>query len=83
MRSRARLTAIACAAAAALWWCRRTARQALTDSEIARIGERAAHQQHAAHLSTALEETSARLYAALVLADATDVINRAQAREEL
>jgi hypothetical protein len=49
---------------------------------MARIDERAVHQQTTAHLLTALEETTARLQAALVLADATDVINRAQAREE-
>ncbi|MFH8295102.1 hypothetical protein [Streptomyces sp. NPDC018059] len=82
MRSPARLAAIVCAAAAAVWWHHRTVRQTLTDSEMARIGERAAHQQTAAHLLTALEETAARLDAALVLADATDVINRAQARRE-
>jgi hypothetical protein len=83
VRGPACLAAIVCvAAAAAWWWQRRTLRQSLTDSEMARIDERAAHQQTTAHLLTALEETAARLNAALVLADATDVINRAQAREE-
>ncbi|MDJ0466120.1 hypothetical protein [Streptomyces sp. H27-C3] len=83
MRSPARLAAIVCvAAAAAWWWQRRSLRQALTEAELARIDDRAVHGQTTAYLSTALEETAARLHAALVLADAIDVINRAQAREE-
>ncbi|MEV7681458.1 hypothetical protein AB0O64_23335 [Streptomyces sp. NPDC088341] len=83
MRSPVRLAAIVCAAAAAAWWWQhRALRQSLTESEMARIDERAVHQQTTAFLRTALEETTARLHAALVLTDATDVINRAQAREE-
>ncbi|MFB7545154.1 hypothetical protein ACFC0N_35245 [Streptomyces zaomyceticus] len=83
MRAPARILAALCvAAAAAWWWQHRALRQSLTDSEMARIDERAVHQQTTAHLRTALEETTARLHAALVLTDATDVINRAQAREE-
>ncbi|WP_435058395.1 hypothetical protein [Streptomyces sp. bgisy060] len=82
MRAPAQLAIALCAATAAAWWKCRTLRQSLTDSETARISERAAHQQTAAHLLTALEETTARLNAALVLADATNVINRAQARKE-
>ena len=42
----------------------------------------AAHQQTAAVLSTVLAEASARPCEDLVLSDATDVIARAQAREE-
>ncbi|PZT71439.1 hypothetical protein [Streptomyces sp. AC1-42T] len=83
MRSPVRFTAIVCvAAAAAWWWPHRSLRQHLTESEMARIDQQAVHQQTTAHLRTALEETTARLHAALILTDATDVINRAQAREE-
>ncbi|TQE33120.1 hypothetical protein [Streptomyces ipomoeae] len=70
------------AVCAAAWWSRRTLRRALTDAELARITDRAAHQQTTARLHAALQETAAQQREALVLADAADVITRAQAREE-
>ncbi|MFB7649393.1 hypothetical protein ACFC0S_15955 [Streptomyces sp. NPDC056084] len=57
--------------AAALWWHHRQVDQALAGERLDRVLERAMHRR-----------TRAELAAALVVADATDVINRAQAREE-
>ncbi|WP_435245191.1 hypothetical protein [Streptomyces tendae] len=57
--------------AVALRWHRRRVDQALAGERLERVLERAVHRR-----------TRAELAAALVVADATDVINRAQAREE-
>ncbi|MCZ0983896.1 hypothetical protein O1L60_44845 [Streptomyces diastatochromogenes] len=56
--------------ATALWWHRRRVDQALAGERLDRVLERAMHRR-----------TRAELAAALVVAEATDVINRAQARE--
>jgi hypothetical protein len=84
VRPRAAAAALTAGAActAAWWWPRRILRHALTQAELARITDRAAHQQTAAVLSTVLAEASARMCEDLVLSDATEVIARAQAREE-
>ena len=65
------VAAAALAGAAALWWHRRRVDQALADERLERVLDRALHRR-----------TRSELAAALVVADATDVIIRAQAREE-
>jgi len=64
------ICAAALAGAAALWWHRRRVDQALAGERLDLVLERAVHRR-----------TRAELAAALVVAEATDVINRAQARE--
>ncbi|MEU3399422.1 hypothetical protein [Streptomyces filamentosus] len=61
----------ALAGAAGLWWHRRRVDQALAVERLERVLEGALHRR-----------TRAELAAARVLAEATDVINRAQAREQ-
>lgn len=65
------MAAAALAAAAGLWWHRRRVDQALADERLERVLERALHRR-----------TRAELAAAHVVAEATAVINRAQAREQ-
>ncbi|MFF2571159.1 hypothetical protein [Streptomyces sp. NPDC058084] len=64
------IAAVTLTGAAALWWHRRRVDQALAGERLDRVLERALHRR-----------TRAELAAALVVAEATDVINRAQARE--
>lgn len=65
------LVAAGLAGAAAWRWHRRRVDQALAGERLDRVLERALHRR-----------TRAELAAALVVAEATDVINRAQSREE-
>ncbi|MER6253697.1 hypothetical protein ABT224_20305 [Streptomyces sp. NPDC001584] len=65
------LAAVVFGAAAATWWHRRRSTRALARERLDRVLERAVHRR-----------TRADLDAALVVAEATDVINRAQTREE-
>ncbi|MFD5878439.1 hypothetical protein [Streptomyces yangpuensis] len=65
------LVAAALGAAAASWWHRRRADRLLAGERLDRVLERAVYRR-----------TRADLAAALVVAEATTVINRAQAREE-
>ncbi|MFD6534888.1 hypothetical protein [Streptomyces goshikiensis] len=63
--------AAALGAMAASWWHRHRTDRALAGERLERVLERAVHRR-----------TRADLAAALVVARATDVINRAQTREE-
>lgn len=65
------LAAAALTLAAALWWHRRRVDQALAGERLDRVLERAVHRR-----------TRSELAAALAVAEAKDVIYRAQAREE-
>ncbi|MFJ2752765.1 hypothetical protein [Streptomyces sp. NPDC087297] len=65
------LVAAALGAAAASWWQQRRADRTLAGERLDRVLEHAVHRR-----------TRAELTAALVVAEATDVINRAQTREE-
>ena len=66
-----RLAAAALIVATAVWWHRRRVDQALAGERLDRVLERAVHRR-----------TRAELAATLVVAEAKDVIYRAQAREE-
>ncbi|MDX3165975.1 hypothetical protein PV516_19495 [Streptomyces scabiei] len=65
------VAAAALAGAALLWWHSRRVDQALAGERLERVLERAIYRR-----------TRSELAAALVVAEATDVITRAQAREE-
>ncbi|MFC8570774.1 hypothetical protein ACFUIW_33960 [Streptomyces sp. NPDC057245] len=65
------IAAAALAGAAAMRWHRRRIDEALAGERLDRVLERAVHRR-----------TRSELAEALVVAEATDVINRAQSREE-